>query len=506
MTKPRLRLFQIWNMCFGFLGIQIAFGLQNANTSRIFQTLGADIGQLPILWIAAPATGLLVQPIIGYLSDRTWGRLGRRRPYFFFGAILTTAALFVMPNSPALWVAASMLWIMDASINVTMEPFRAFVGDSLPDEQRTTGFAMQSFFIGVGAVFASALPWMLSNWAGVSNEAANGAMPDSVRIAFYLGGACLLAAVWWTVFTTKEYSPAELDAMERARTERIEAPAPPAKGFIAGGVLWLAAGAAAIAAIATFGLQKELYVLAVFITGYGAAQVATGWIRQAGATPGGLLEIVVDLKTMPATMKQLAVVQFFSWFGLFAMWIYTTAAVTARHYGTTDATSPAFNEGADWVGILFATYNGVAAIAALLIPWFARAIGRRATHAAALVWGAGGFAAFFVIHDPRLLLLPMIGVGFAWASILSTPYAILAGALPARKMGVYMGVFNLFIVIPQLLAATVLGWLITTFFNGQAIWALGLGACSFLLAAAAVFAVQEPQNTGELLATSSGAG
>jgi maltose/moltooligosaccharide transporter len=218
------------------------------------------------------------------------------------------------------------------------------------------------------------------------------------------------------------------------------------------------------------------------------------------------LEIVVDLKTMPATMKQLAVVQFFSWFGLFAMWIYTTAAVTARHYGTTDATSPAFNEGADWVGILFATYNGVAAIAALLIPWFARAIGRRATHAAALVWGAGGFAAFFVIHDPRLLLLPMIGVGFAWASILSTPYAILAGALPARKMGVYMGVFNLFIVIPQLLAATVLGWLITTFFNGQAIWALGLGACSFLLAAAAVFAVQEPQNTGELLATSSGAG
>jgi maltose/moltooligosaccharide transporter len=408
-----------------------------------------------------------------------------------------------MPNSPALWIAASMLWMMDASINVTMEPFRAFVGDSLPDEQRTTGFAMQSFFIGVGAVFASALPWMLSNWAGVSNEAANGAIPDSVRIAFYVGGACLLAAVWWTVFTTKEYTPAELDAMERARTERIEASAPPAKGFIAGGVVWLVAGAAAIAASAAFGLRRELYVLAGLITGYGAAQIATGWIRQGGATPGGLLEIIVDLKTMPATMKQLAVVQFFSWFGLFAMWIYTTAAVTARHFGTTNPTAREFNQGADWVGVLFATYNGVAAIAALLIPWLAGAIGRRAAHAAALVLGAGGFAAFFVIDDPRFLVLPMIGVGFAWASILSTPYAILAGALPTRKMGVYMGVFNLFIVIPQLLAATVLGWLVTTFFAGQAIYALALGACSFVLAAAAVFAVREPQNSA-LAASSSG--
>ena len=301
MTKPRLKFLQIWNMCFGFLGIQIAFGLQNANTSRIFQTLGADVNDLAILWIAAPATGLLVQPIIGHFSDRTWGRLGRRRPYFFFGAILTTAALFVMPNSPALWVAAAMLWIMDASINVTMEPFRAFVGDSLPDEQRTTGFAMQSFFIGIGAVFASALPWMLTNWAGVSNAPAAGATPDSVRIAFYVGGACLLAAVWWTVFTTKEYSPAELDAMERARGEGQAGAGAGAQSrtpnaFILGGIVWTLAGVAATAAILMFGLQKELYVLSALIAGFGIVQCATGWIKQAGRTPGGIFEIVEDLQ------------------------------------------------------------------------------------------------------------------------------------------------------------------------------------------------------------------
>jgi maltose/moltooligosaccharide transporter len=497
MTKPRLTFLQIWNMCFGFLGIQIAFGLQNANTSRIFQTLGADVDQLAILWIAAPATGLLVQPIIGHLSDRTWGPLGRRRPYFFFGAILTTAALIVMPNSPALWIAASMLWIMDASINVTMEPFRAFVGDSLPDEQRTTGFAMQSFFIGVGAVFASALPWMLANWLDVSNVAAEGAIPDSVRIAFYVGAACLLVAVWWTVFTTKEYSPAELDAMESARAaEPAPTSAQSGKGLVPGGVVWALVGAATIGAIAFFGLQKELYVLGALIGGFGIAQIATGAARRSGRAPGGLFEIIEDLRGMPVTMKQLAVVQFFSWFGLFAMWIYTTAAVTARHYQTTDPASRAYNEGADWVGMLFATYNGVAALAALLIPAMAARTGRRASHALNLCLGAAGLASFLFIEDPAFLWIPMIGVGFAWASILSTPYSILAGALPARKMGVYMGVFNLFIVIPQLLAATILGWLLSAFFGGEAIYALALGAGSFVCAAVAMFFVRDAGTRG----------
>lgn len=494
MSKPRLGFFQIWNMCFGFLGIQVAFGLQNANTSRIFQTLGADIEDVAILWIAGPVTGLLVQPIIGYLSDRTWGRFGRRRPYFFIGAVLTTAALIVMPNSPVLWVAAAMLWIMDASINVTMEPFRAYVGDNLPDEQRTTGFAMQSFFIGIGAVFASALPWMLSNWFHVSNVAAPGGIPDSVRIAYYVGGAALIIAVMWTVFSTKEYSPDELDAMEPPVAAHVEASAPDSAppALLAAGVAGLVIGGAIIAATAAFRLEKEIYVLAALFAAVGAALLVAAWMNRAGRTRNAFYEITEDIFRMPATMRQLAVVQFFSWFGLFAMWIYTTAAVTSRHYGTSDTASAAYNNGADWVGILFATYNGVAALAALLIPVIAAATGRRFTHALNLCLGAAGFAAFFVIDDPALLWIPMIGVGFAWASILSTPYSILAGAVPARKMGVYMGIFNFFIVIPQLLAATILGALLKWFFNGEAIYALGIGAASFLLGAAATFAVSDP--------------
>ena len=191
-NKPTLGFWQIWNMCFGFMGIQFGFALQNANVSRIFQTLGAEVDDIPILWIAAPLTGLIVQPIIGYMSDRTWTGLGRRRPYFLGGAILASAALIFMPNSPTLWIAAGMLWIMDASINISMEPFRAFVGDNLPEKQRTTGFAMQTFFIGVGAVVASALPWVLTNWLSIANEAPPGVIPDSVKISFYVGGIAFL--------------------------------------------------------------------------------------------------------------------------------------------------------------------------------------------------------------------------------------------------------------------------------------------------------------------------
>ena len=493
MARQRLNFLQIWNMCFGFFGIQIGFGLQNANTSRIFQTLGVDVNHLAILWIAAPATGLLVQPIIGHLSDKTWGRLGRRRPYFFWGTILTTLALFVMPNAPALWVAAGALWLMDASINITMEPFRAFVGDNLPDEQRATGYAMQSFFIGLGAVLASALPWMLTNWFHVANTAPAGQIPDAVRIAFYVGGAGLLLAVMWTVFTTKEYSPEQLEAFETAEFDHgvHENPEPSVNAYIGLALGGLLGGLALALIVWGAKLEKELYVLAGLLAVFGVMGVVGVRLERMGKTRNGFSEVLEDFFRMPKTMRQLAVVQFFSWFGLFAMWIYTTPAVATVHFHALDATSKAYNDGADWVGVLFAIYNGVAALAALVIPLMVRATSRKVSHAVCLGLGALGLLSFLLIREPGLLWIGMIGVGFAWSSILSAPYSILAGALPARKMGVYMGIFNFFIVIPQLLAATVLGLLLKSFFGGQAIWALVLGAVSFAIAAASTFTVKD---------------
>ena len=493
MARQRLSFLQIWNMCFGFFGIQIGFGLQNANTSRIFQTLGVDVNDLAILWIAAPATGLLVQPIIGHLSDKTWGRLGRRRPYFFWGAILTTLALFVMPNAPALWVAAGALWLMDASINITMEPFRAFVGDNLPDEQRATGYAMQSFFIGLGAVLASALPWMLTNWLHVSNTAPAGQIPDAVRIAFYAGGAGLLLAVMWTVFTTKEYTPQQLEAFEAAEFDNgvHENPEPSVNAYLGLALGGLLGGLALALIVWGWKLEKELYVLAGLLAVFGVAGVVGVRLKRRGMTQNGFSEVLDDFFRMPETMRQLAVVQFFSWFGLFAMWIYTTPAVATVHFHAVDATSKAYNQGADWVGVLFAVYNGVAALAALVIPLMVQATSRKVSHAVCLLLGALGLLSFLLIREPGLLWIGMVGVGFAWSSILSTPYSILAGALPARKMGVYMGIFNFFIVIPQLLAATVLGLLLKSFFGGQAIYALVLGAASFAIAAATTFLVRD---------------
>jgi maltose/moltooligosaccharide transporter len=428
--KPRLNFWQIWNMSFGFLGIQFGFALQNANVSRIFETLGANPEEIPILWIAAPTTGLLVQPIIGYMSDRTWGRLGRRRPYFLVGAILASLALIAMPNSSVLWIAAGLLWLMDASINVSMEPFRALVADMLPSEQRTTGFAVQSFFIGTGAVVASALPYMLTNWFGVSNTAQKGAIPPSVIWSFYLGAAAFLGAVVWTVATTKEYPPEDIQAFERELKEQ--------SGFV-----------------------------------------------------HGVKEIIENLFQMPKTMLQLAVVQFFSWFALFSMWIYTTAAVTTRIYGTNDTTSVAYNQGADWVGVCFAVYNGAAALFAFVIPAIAAKTSRRAVHAIALVAGGIGLASIFVISQPEMLLVSMLGVGFAWASILSMPYAMLAGALPPQKMGIYMGIFNFFIVIPQITAAGILGFFMKSMFGNQAVYALVLGGISMFVAAALSMFVQD---------------
>jgi maltose/moltooligosaccharide transporter len=496
MIKARLRFWQIWNMCFGFLGIQIGFGLQNANVSRIFQTLGADIDHLAILWIAAPVTGLLVQPIIGLFSDKTWGPLGRRRPYFLFGAILATAALMVMPNSPALWVAAIMLWVMDASINVTMEPFRAFVGDLLPDDQRTSGFAMQSFFIGVGAVLASALPWILHS-LGVPNTAPAGHVPPSVQWAFYIGAAGLLLSVLWTVVTSREYSPQEVEAMAaaEAKTKALPFARPNPIGVRTlglSGLACMAIGAGFTALIFALKLEKELYVLAGFTALFGLLQILAAGLTRGGHSEHGLVEIIQDLFQMPKVMRQLAVVQFFSWFGLFAMWIYATSAVTSFHYGTSDPTSAAYNTGADWVGILFSVYNGVAALVAFLLPVLAAKTSRKIGHMICLSLGGLGLISFPFIKDPNWLWIGMIGMGFAWASILSAPYSILSGALPPTKMGVYMGIFNIFIVIPQLLAATLLGILLKSVFHGQAIEALVLGGASLLIAAASVLFVNDP--------------
>jgi len=484
-SKPQLSFWQIWNMCFGFLGIQFGFALQNANVSRIFQTLGASMDEIPILWIAAPLTGLIVQPIVGYLSDRTWNGLGRRRPYFLIGAVLATLALFVMPNSPTLWIAAGMLWVLDASINISMEPFRALVGDQLPVKQRPTGYAMQSFFIGIGSVIASMLPFLLAKM-GVGNTAGPGEVPDTVRYAFYFGGAVLLLAVGWTVLRTREYSPEQLKAWDEA-PPLVHRPLAPGRAR-RNGSLWLAAGVAGAFAVTFFSLDKQLYVLAGLIAAYGLALLALGLMRSDNA----FASIMGDLHDMPLAMRKLAVVQFFSWFALFAMWIYTTAAVTGVHFGSTDTTSEAYNEGANWVGVLFAAYNGFAALAAVVIPLMVRRWGLRISHLVNTTLGGLGLLSFLVIRDPQWLLLSMVGVGFAWASILSLPYALLSDSLPAGKMGVFMGIFNFFIVIPQLVAASLLGFLLKTFLGGEPIQALAVGGISLIVAGLCVLRVKEP--------------
>lgn len=493
--KPQLSFWQIWNMSFGFLGIQFGFALQNANVSRIFQTLGAPIDDLAILWLAAPLTGLLVQPVIGYMSDKTWTRLGRRRPYFLVGAVLASLSLLYMPHSPVLWVAAGMLWILDASINISMEPFRAFVGDMLPERQRTRGFTMQSFFIGVGAITASFMPWIMSNWIGVSNTAEAGVVPDSVIYSFWLGGAVLLIAVLWTVFSTKEYSPEQLEAFERHQSElRAAAPETEARSvnsYFSWGGAFAATGVLFGILIELLNLDPKLQVLAILVAAIGLLQLLAGWMLQRGRVENGIYQVAHDLFHMPKTMAQLAVVQFFSWFALFALWIYGTSAVTSYHYGTLDPTTPVFNEGADWVGVLFGVYNGFAAVAAFAIPVLARWSSRKGAHMINLCLGAAGLISFLFIRDPAWLLLSMVGVGFAWASILSMPYAILSCSLPAHKMGVYMGIFNFFIVIPQIVAVSILGLMLQSLFDGQSIYILVTGGFSFLVAAAATLLVSD---------------
>ena len=489
MEKRKLSFWQIWNMSFGFLGIQFGFALQNANTSRIFETLGAKVDEIPILWIAAPVTGLIIQPIIGYCSDRTWTKLGRRRPYFLVGAILSSIALFIMPNSASLWIAAGTLWMMDASINISMEPFRAFVGDNLPEKQRTLGFAMQSFFIGLGAVVGSLLPYIFTNVFGVSNTAAEGIIPDSVKWSFYIGGVVFLLAVLWTVFKSTEYTPDELEAFEKTDKDAKEVLSIETEVDLTAnikrqfnlGLVMTAVGSIISFLIFENSLSKELYILFLGLIVIGILFMVTARLRMI-QIKNGFTIIMTDLLNMPTTMKKLAWVQFFSWFALFSMWIYTTQAVTQHVFGTTDTTSKIYNDAADWVSVLFTVYNGVAAAVAFLLPVIAKKVGVRYTHLLALCSGGIGLLSIYFIGDKYLLLIPMLGVGIAWASILSMPYAMLSGALPAAKMGYYMGVFNFFVVIPQIVAATILGFIVKQFFQNEPIYALLIGGISMIFA------------------------
>jgi maltose/moltooligosaccharide transporter len=429
MPKPRLTFWQVWNMSFGFLGIQFGWGLQMANMSAIYEYLGAEAHQIPILWLAAPLTGLLVQPVIGHMSDRTWGRLGRRRPYFLVGALLSSAALVLMPRSSALWMAAGLLWILDASINVSMEPFRAFVADLLPEEQRTHGFAMQSLFIGLGAVVASALPWLMTNVLGIE-DGSGGAIPFNVRLSFYVGAAAFLGAVLWTIVRTPEYPPEDMEAFRSMKAER-------------GGLLF------------------------------------------------GARDILRSIAEMPLTMRRLAWVQVCTWFGLFCMWLYFPVAVARNVLAAPGEASPLYREGVEWAGVCFAMYSAVCFAFSFVLPALARSLGRRATHTLCLLCGAAGLLSVALIHDKAFLLLSMTGVGIAWASILSMPYAILAGSLPPYKTGVYMGIFNFFIVIPEIVASLGFGWVMLHVLGNDRLAAVVVGGAFMAVAAGLMQRVPE---------------
>ena len=498
LEKQRQGFAGLWNISFGFVGIQIGFALQNANASRIFQSLGTPIDRLGLMWIAAPLTGLLVQPLVGHYSDRTWTRLGRRRPYCLVGAILATLALFVMPNARAIWVAAVTLWLLDGSLNIAMEPFRAFVGDMLGTRQRPAGYAFQTAFIGAGAVFASVAPYVLGHVFGVANTAPAGEVPPSVRWSFYFGGAMLFAAVLWTVLTTREYSPRQQAAFGEAAATAGALDAEPL-AVPAHGPWWIASGGvlAAIVWCAARGGQlasaNEAYLVAAGLAAFGVAQAASRWLVDTGRGDNALSQIVSDLATMPDTMKRLALVQFFTWGALITMWVYTTPVVAQQVYGTVDPASAAYNAAGDWVGVLFAIYSGVATLAAFALPLLARRIGAARTHVIGLAIGSASYAVLFAVHDRGGLILPFIGIGIAWASILTMPYVILADALPQRKLGIYMGIFNFFIVLPQLIVATIMGGIIKAWFPTQPAYTMLIAAAVMAIAALAMLRVRAPR-------------
>ncbi|MGB8887423.1 MAG: MFS transporter [Candidatus Korobacteraceae bacterium] len=414
-------------MSFGFLGIQFGWGLQMANMSAIYEYLGARADQIPILWLAAPLTGLIVQPLIGNASDHTWTRLGRRRPYFLAGAILSSLALILMPHCSALWMAAGLLWILDTSINVSMEPFRAFVADLLPEEQRTRGFAMQSLFIGLGAVVASAMPWLLTNVFHVAQRHSGSAIPQTVRLSFYLGAAAFFGAVLWTIVSTREYPPDDMEAFRRKKSTN--------------------------------------------------RKLATS-----------LTEIILAIRQMPRTMRQLAPVQLLTWLGLFCMWLYFPVAVARNVFGAADQNAPSYTTGVEWAGICFGMYSAVCFVFSFFLPSLAKMIGRKWTHSLCLLCGAAGLLSVAIIHDKNYLLLSMIGVGIAWASTLSMPYSVLADSLPPDRTGVYMGIFNFFIVLPEIIASLAFGWIMSHLLHNNRLAAVMAGGV--FLAAAAVLMQQ----------------
>ena len=431
LPKPKMSVLQIIFMSFGFLGIQFGFALQNGNTSRILRSFGADVEQLPMFWIVAPLVGMIVQPIIGHYSDRTWNKFGRRKPYFLVGAILSSIALVLLPNSslltsvlPVLWMGAGMVMIMDASFNVSMEPFRALVADNLPESQRTSGFAIQTFLIGIGAVVGSALPSILAQ-VGFSQEAGVTGVADNIRYSFYIGAVVFMAAILVTVFFSKEYPPEQYAQYHGQADTDIK--------------------------------EKS-----------------------------SLLDIFTDFKNMPRTMKQLGLVQFFSWFALFSMWVFTTDAVATHVYGLTGEYSKSieYNTAGNVVSSAFGVYNLVAAVYALCLPLLAKFLGRKGTHAFSLMAGGLGLLSIYFIKDPAMLTYSMIGVGLAWASILAMPYVILSGSIPAGKLGIYMGIFNFFITLPQIVNGIFGGFIVKHFYNGQSIYAIVLAG--FLLICAAV--------------------
>ena len=427
-------------------------------------------------------------------ADRA-DRLGRRRPYFLTGAILAALALFVMPLSPAMGAplvfAAAMLWVLDASLNVSMEPFRAFVGDMLQTDQHAAGYAVQTAFIGAGAVVGSIFPFLLEH-LGVGNVAPDGGLPDTVRWSFWFGSAALLIAVLWTVFTTREYSPEEIAAFAEKAGVADEQPvrALASKSYLSSAA-WIAAGLVVVIAVGEFALEKEVLLLGALLAVYGLLSAIGIYLAKQGRTTNMLSSIVGDFSGMPPVMKRLALVQFFSWSALFIMWINTTPVVTQYVFGSTDTASAAYNEGANWVNLLFTVYNGVAAVAALaILPWLSRAVGQVMTHSICLTLGALGFLMFFVVRDAQALLLAEIGIGIAWASILAMPYAILASNLPQAKLGIYMGLFNIFIVVPQLLVATAMGSLMKAFFPGEPVWTMLFAAAAWIVAAIAMLRVR----------------
>lgn len=442
--KPRMNFGQIFNMSFGFLGIQFGFALQNSNASGILRNYGADVEHLSWFWIAAPLVGLIVQPLVGYFSDRTWNRLGRRRPYFLAGAILSASALALMPNAnilgsiaPLLLIAAGFLMIMDACFNLAMEPFRALVADNLPDDQRTAGFGVQTFLIGVGAVLGSWLPYILNQWFGISKDAPEGVVGDNVKWSFYIGSLVFMGSIIWTVIKTKEYSPAEYEAFHGKQT----------------------------------------------------------------GSSHGLMDIFTDLFKMPKTMKQLGWVQFFSWFALFGMWVYTTDSIATHVMGLSidDKSSDRYREAQQWTGVIFGVYNGVSAIYALLLPSIVAKIGRKKTHAFSLILGGIGLLSFFIAPNKEFLIFSMALVGIAWASILAMPYVILSGSIPAGKMGIYMGIFNFFITIPQILNGIVGGPLVKYVYGNQPVFALILSGLFMIAAAASVIFVYDPVENARIV-------